>query len=395
MEFIPGRSLAALSTERTFDLAAVQPIVEQIAGALDALHDGGLLHRDIKPANIMLREDGRAVLVDLGVAGLADAAGPTTRNMILGTPGFLAPEQVAGSAGADARTDVYQLAATAYTLLAGRPPFQGETAHVLYAVAHESPPDLHELCPDLPAAVCAVIDQALAKDPMQRPARASEFAARLTDAMLPPTLLIPLEAVALPEADAPEEAASLPSAGTVAPVMPPIAPLPVPVRRHRHGRRALIAAGVGATVILFVGGAAIVGAGRNGGASAAPPATPEWQEPVKPAATEPQHDMDDRRQAPRTSATGRPQETITTARPTATETWPSTQRTTTPSAAPEATPAPRPSASPAPPASPTPWPSPTPEATPAPRLSPSPSPSSTSAPKSPTATRTGYGTTRR
>lgn len=187
MELIEGRSLAVLGEKggplRLEDAVAV---AEQVGAALAAVHARNLIHRDIKPANIIVEggvlPGGRAVLLDLGVARALDATAATTTGLLIGTPGFMAPEQVEPDAPVTPLVDVYQLAATLYTLLAGRPPFQGETTRVLYAIVHHPPPDLLALRPDLPPDVVAVITAALAKDPALRPRDPVSFAAQLRQA---------------------------------------------------------------------------------------------------------------------------------------------------------------------------------------------------------------------
>jgi serine/threonine-protein kinase len=142
MELISGDSLAALTKGQPMPLARVLTVVRQIAPALDAIHAVGLVHRDIKPANIMAEQPDwrRVVLLDLVIARAMDSATLTTSGMLVGTPSFLAPEQVDGTRLIGPPTDVYQLGATVYALLSGRPPFDGTTAEVLYAVVNKEPP---------------------------------------------------------------------------------------------------------------------------------------------------------------------------------------------------------------------------------------------------------------
>ena len=196
MELVEGRSLEDLLTEHgPLPIGEVLELTEQVAGALEAVHARDLIHRDVKPANVLLEDgSGRAVLLDLGVA--RDLASVTmSAGRIFGTPGFMAPEQVHVGGRVTPRTDVYQLAATVYTLLAGRPPFEGDTLQVLDAVKHDPPPDLERLRPDLPSRMVAVVADALAKDPGRRPQGAREFATRLrTAAGLGPTLPLPAPA---------------------------------------------------------------------------------------------------------------------------------------------------------------------------------------------------------
>src|SRR6202165_4402697 len=182
MEYVPGRSLADLYHERRAPLQEVVQIVSQVAAGLDAIHAVGLVHRDVKPPNILATANGRAVLLDLGIALSLDRTALTGSGAIIGTPGFLAPEQVQGSSAADLRTDVYQLGATAFSLLSAQVPFEGDTAQVLFAIISRPPRDLAALPPDLPPFAVGAVNRALAKDPAQRPARAGAFAAMLAGA---------------------------------------------------------------------------------------------------------------------------------------------------------------------------------------------------------------------
>jgi hypothetical protein len=114
----------------------------------------------------------------------------STHGWLWGTPAFMAPEQVTTGGAISTRTDIYQLGATVHSLLAGTPPFTGEPAQVMYAVVHEAPPDLATLHPDVAPSVAAVVAQALAKDPRQRPSNPSMFAAELRDGVQPAVVAI-------------------------------------------------------------------------------------------------------------------------------------------------------------------------------------------------------------
>src|SRR5581483_545713 len=135
------------------------------------------------PANIIIEQrTGRAVLLDLGLAhDLAQAS--LTGTDVLGTPGFLAPEQAMSGGRISPQTDVYQLAATVYSLLTARAPFEGDTFRILDAVIRSSPPHLSTVRPDLPPAVAAAVMQGMEKDPARRPADAPAFAAQLRQAV--------------------------------------------------------------------------------------------------------------------------------------------------------------------------------------------------------------------
>ena len=181
MELVEGAALSVILAERgRLPLATVVAIVDQAAEALAALHARNLIHRDVKPANIIVeRGSSRAVLLDLGLARSLDSLGLTAPGWLVGTPSSLAPEQLESDGQVTPQTDVYQLGTTAYTLLAGRPPFEGDEQRVLRAIVRAAPPDLGELRPDLPPGVVAVVAEAMAKNPARRPAGTREFAAQL------------------------------------------------------------------------------------------------------------------------------------------------------------------------------------------------------------------------
>jgi serine/threonine-protein kinase len=225
-ELIEGRTLSAHCAERgPLPFAEALAIADQIAAALEALHAAGLVHRDVKPQNVLLETaTGRAVLLDLGLVRALGSASVTRSDVFVGTPGFMAPEQLRAGGQVTPRTDVYQLAATLYTLLTGRPPFEGDPAQVLTAVLSERPPDPRALRPDLPPAVAVVLMQALAKDPDQRPAGARELIARLRAAQAGAPQHRDADATLVaPRATGPATPASAPEGGTlVAPA--PFAP---------------------------------------------------------------------------------------------------------------------------------------------------------------------------
>jgi serine/threonine-protein kinase len=174
MEYVPGRSLDEAMADGPLPAAEVIRLVGQVAGALDAIHAADLVHRDVRPASIRLAADGRAVLLDLGIARPAGDADPAA-TLVLGTPGYLAPEQIDGMVHGGPATDVYQLAATALALLTGRAP---------NAMNHQPVPDLARLQPPLPAGIAPVLSEALAENPALRPVSAGELAARLARAHL-------------------------------------------------------------------------------------------------------------------------------------------------------------------------------------------------------------------
>jgi serine/threonine-protein kinase len=187
MELIDGPTLADLISPGQGGLPPprVAAIVRHLGAALDYLHGRGLVHRDIKPANIMLERGGRTVLMDFGIARILTQTQHTRTGAILGTPEAMAPEQIRGEA-VGPPADIYALGVLTYQLLAGRPPFSGDLARLVYLHAHQPPPPLREARPGLPKPVYAAVDATLAKDPGRRPARAGQFAAVLAAAFPTP-----------------------------------------------------------------------------------------------------------------------------------------------------------------------------------------------------------------
>jgi beta-lactam-binding protein with PASTA domain len=179
MEHLPGRTLkeivateAPLPQERVIDLGV------QILAAAAFAHRRGVIHRDFKPHNVIVDEDGNAKVTDFGIAR-AGASEMTETGSIMGTAQYLSPEQAQGHA-VTAASDLYSIGVMLYELLAGRIPFEGDSA-VSVALKHlsEPPPPLSHFRPDVSPALEAVVMAALAKDPAQRWQSADEFAAAL------------------------------------------------------------------------------------------------------------------------------------------------------------------------------------------------------------------------
>jgi beta-lactam-binding protein with PASTA domain len=176
MEHLPGRTLkeiveaeAPLAQERAIDLG------EQILQGAGYAHRHGVIHRDFKPHNVIVDQDGRAKVTDFGIAR-AGASEMTETGSIMGTAQYLSPEQAQGHAVA-AASDLYSIGVMLYEMLAGRLPFEGESA-VSVALKHlsEPPPPLSQFRPDVHPALEAVVMAALAKDPAQRWQSAEELA---------------------------------------------------------------------------------------------------------------------------------------------------------------------------------------------------------------------------
>lgn len=166
MEYIDGQTLAAHLKERqTLPISRALQITEAVAQALgDALKQIGLIHRDIKPANILLTQSGQVKLADLGLAKVATqqaATFQTAAGAVLGTPSYMSPEQFTDASQVDHRADIFSLGTTLYQMLAGRPPFRGDTFFGLMKQITESDPT--PLPESIPEPVRAIVARMLSK----------------------------------------------------------------------------------------------------------------------------------------------------------------------------------------------------------------------------------------
>ncbi len=175
MEYFAGRTLAEVIAQRgVVPLKDCQDFLAQIVAGLDAAHAVGVIHRDLKPSNVLVGERGAIKLIDFGLA-TSGADGLTATGAIMGTPHYMAPEQVRGKP-VDARTDIYALGALAYHLVCGRPPFAGDNAIAIgFAHLSETPVAPRTLRKDCPEKLELAILAALAKLPSDRPASAKAF----------------------------------------------------------------------------------------------------------------------------------------------------------------------------------------------------------------------------
>jgi eukaryotic-like serine/threonine-protein kinase len=163
MSYYQGETLKARIARGRLPVNEALSIAAQVAGALAAAHDAGVIHRDIKPANIMLTERGAVKLLDFGIAKLAGRTALTRTGVTVGTLAYMAPEQIAGG-GADQQSDVWALGVVLYEMLTGQRPFDGEhEIAVLSAIANAVPRPLSTLRGDLPADLEAIVRRALEK----------------------------------------------------------------------------------------------------------------------------------------------------------------------------------------------------------------------------------------
>lgn len=196
LELIEGDTLAALIARAPLPVDRALPLFVQIARALEAAHRKGIVHRDLKPGNIKVGTDGKATVIDFGIAKTAAAATiesdadthipaatpdplETTNGLLIGTPAYMSPEQVRGGQ-IDERADIWAFGCCLYQTLSGQLPFQGDTATDTVAAILRSEPDWETLPPELPAEAYVVLRRCLEKDVNRRLRGASDIASLLS-----------------------------------------------------------------------------------------------------------------------------------------------------------------------------------------------------------------------
>ncbi|BCJ48886.1 hypothetical protein Asp14428_03610 [Actinoplanes sp. NBRC 14428] len=251
MEYVDGESLAQLLT-RHGRLTAAQTmlLVAQAAEGLRAVHDRGIVHRDIKPANLLVRRDGTLLISDFGIARIDGATALTTPGAVLGTPTYLAPEQVLGRP-ATPLSDLYSLGLTAYECLAGHRPFTGDNPYAVALQRVQGAP--RTLAGDLPGEVLAVVERSLAPDPADRwPSAAALASAARTAAAAIPHPADPAPHDAHPPAKPPRERTDLSAPPADHAAHPAGRPARDDARQAAKRRRTVAAAAV-AVVLLGLG----------------------------------------------------------------------------------------------------------------------------------------------
>jgi serine/threonine-protein kinase len=202
MEYLDGGSVHDRLREGRVPPGQALEWLAQTGIALDRAHSEGVVHRDVKPANLLLDRDGNISVSDFGIASTAGVDTLTLPGTVLGTAGYLSPEQARGEP-ATAASDRYGLGVVAFELLTGRRPFEGDTAATeAFAHVNAPVPSAETIYPELPDGVDEVLERALAKDPADRPASCSELVRDLRDAFRgavrrspAPTLIAPGAAV--------------------------------------------------------------------------------------------------------------------------------------------------------------------------------------------------------
>ena len=260
MELLKGHELADdISQRAPMTPEEILPHVQQVCAALQAAHDSGVVHRDLKPENIFVldRPELTLKLLDFGLAKMTEpeqGTSQTATGQVMGTPLTIAPEQAAGRPGdIGPHTDLYSLGVIIFWMLAGRPPFEEESAALLLAKHITEPaPPLAGCSSGVPQGICALVDHCLRKEPGERPASAEAIASRFTASLKSGKSvgIVPFMSPAA-EAEAPTEpAAILPqtTAGLTPSLKGEVASA-IPSRRP-HSRHLLL---VGAVIMVALG----------------------------------------------------------------------------------------------------------------------------------------------
>ncbi|RFS85395.1 Stk1 family PASTA domain-containing Ser/Thr kinase [Actinomadura spongiicola] len=191
MEYVAGHTLRdALSSVRRFGPRAALEIMQPVLAALGAAHRAGLVHRDVKPENVLITEDGQVKVADFGLARAETASKMTKTGIIIGTVGYLAPEQVV-SGDAGVRSDVYAAGVMLFELLTGRLPHQADTPlAVAYKHVNETVPPPSSVVPGIPTRVDELVTDATSHDPQRRPQDANQYLAEVAEVFggLPPDI---------------------------------------------------------------------------------------------------------------------------------------------------------------------------------------------------------------
>jgi serine/threonine-protein kinase len=259
LEYLPGETLqtklkALHAAGQRLPIGEAVRIMAVVCDAVAYAHGRGMIHRDLKPANVMLNPEGQPILMDFGVAKMRGGEQHTATGAIIGTVTYMSPEQARGDR-LDERADLYSLGVMLFEMIAGRPPFEGDSIMtVMLKHMNEPPPDLRPLNKDAPEGLAAIIQKALAKNPGDRFQTASEMAAALRGATTLVPTVVQQPSTAATQAGAPStQVVAPPAQSTLAGQQPQTAATAIGAQRKRGPLPlAMIAGGVGALALCAV-----------------------------------------------------------------------------------------------------------------------------------------------
>ncbi len=321
MEFLEGETFEKLIEHGPMEIPRAVMLCEQVLDALQYAHSAGVIHRDLKPANVMLTPSGDVKVMDFGIARVQGSEHLTTNGFMVGTPAYMAPEQVRGEE-VDPRMDLYAIAVVLYRMLTHRLPFTGDTAiAMIHSQLNNSPTPPRQFRADLPDWLVSVIDRGLAKTPADRFQTASEFRAALDAGLTgrrpipmpgeaetigpiltPPSMRVPIPASPAAPVSAVASAVRGPQTSTAPPPVPAVPPLAQPTVTLRAPHLATAGALV-AALVIGIGVLAFMALRRPATTVVAPPAEQATADataaPTSPApATDPAATPAPRRQQP-------------------------------------------------------------------------------------------------
>jgi serine/threonine protein kinase len=236
MPLIRGGTLRDILNRGPLDTLTAWRYLREIGDGLQHAHDAGIVHRDLKPTNVLIHQDGRAMLADFGLArGAGQPTHLTTIGLAIGTPGYMAPEQVMGH-DVDRRCDIYAMGVLTFEMLTGRLPYIGANRmEVAYATVNSPIPSAAKLNPALPDELDQLLSKVLAKDPGERPQQVRDLLAQMAKlpqrrpapGAPPPAQVAPRQPSAAAPAASPAQAAAALLAEVTA-----ISPVGVPIQRN-------------------------------------------------------------------------------------------------------------------------------------------------------------------
>ncbi|MFC4119473.1 Stk1 family PASTA domain-containing Ser/Thr kinase [Nonomuraea zeae] len=254
MEYVPGRTLRDILRERgRLPAREALEIMIPVLAALGAAHQAGMVHRDVKPENVLMTDDGRVKVVDFGLARAIEATNQTRTGVMIGTIGYMSPEQVT-TGGADVRSDVYAAGIMLFELVTGQQPYDGETPmSVAYRHVHDTVPLPSSFVPEVPPLVDTLVAHATARDPQDRPADATAMLVAAVDAhRMLPRMTNPAMTQSQPHTGTPSAAASMPQAAPMHTLIQPRAETP-PQQQKRGFRPNWFLVALAAVMVVAIG----------------------------------------------------------------------------------------------------------------------------------------------